>query len=171
LETILNEIDKSLQSTFKSKGLKAYGLCELVTKDDKPNPVTVANKINKSREVAQIHDRFNGIFYHRVLPNVGLSEDEEFSFGSRLKIKKSPKIRTVVVTSVKLGEDFIYQFAAAIPDKLTLTGYKFIFIKQGTLIDNHEAVYNEEYGQNSYDKHRINWNVYALEYDIEFMLC
>jgi hypothetical protein len=171
LETILNEVDRQLQATFKNKGLKAYGFCELVDKDGKPNPVTCSNGINKSRTPAQIHDSHKGIFYHRLLANTPVTEDEEFSFGT-LKLRFQPRIRTVIAFKQSLGEEFIFEFIDAIPDKITtLTGYKFVLLTQGTLIADHDAVFNQEYGQNSYEKHRITWNIYALEYDIDFMLC
>lgn len=171
METLLNEIDALLLATFKDKGLKAYGLCELVTKDDKPNPVTVSlDAKKKSRTVAEIHDRFNGIFYHREL-NGNWREDEEFSFGDSLSKRHQKRIRTVLAYKTKLGEGFITDFVTAFPDKITITDYKFVFLTQGTLIADHEAVFTQEYGNASYEKHRIDWNVYALEYDIEFIKC
>jgi hypothetical protein len=168
LETILNEIDQALLSTFKNKGLKAYGLCELITKDKKVNPVTC----NKTRDVAQIHDAFNGIFYHRILSSNPFQEDEEFSFGSIVKRRHSKNMRLVMAFKVELGENFVNEFINEIPDKITtLSNYKFVFLGPGTLIEDHEAVTLQEYGQIPYEKHRTSWNIYALEYDIDFMLC
>lgn len=171
MEEILNELDKVLQEAFKTKGLKAYGLCELILKNDKPNPVTV----DKTRKEAAINDNFNGIFYHRIIPGSDpVSEDEEMSFGATLKKRFSPHIRTVVAIKVQLGENFKYDFANAFPDRITtLSEYKFVFLNQLTLIDDHEGVYNQEYGPNnaSYTKHRISWNIFAVEFDLDFMLC
>jgi hypothetical protein len=77
----------------------------------------------------------------------------------------------VIALKHSLGEEFIFEFINEIPDKISITGYKFVHLQPGTLIADHEAVYNQEYGQSSYDKHRISWNIFALEYDIDFMLC
>jgi mannitol-1-phosphate/altronate dehydrogenase len=170
LEKICVNIDTILQATFKTKGLKAYGLCELVDKDGKPNPITV----DKKRIPAQIHDRFDGIFYHRILANNPYVEDEEHSFGATLKKKFTVRMRCVVAYKVKLGEEFMFEFANAFPDKLVVTylpEYKFVHLGQGNLIADHEAVFIQEYGNNSYEKHRTSWNIFALEYDIEFILC
>jgi hypothetical protein len=166
LETILNELDKNLQSTFKNVGLKAYGFCELITKDNRTLPVTC----DKDHTPAVINDRFKGIFYHRLTANIPITEDEEMSFGN-LKLKYQPRIRTVMGFDHRLGEDFIFQFIEAIPDSLTISGYKFVILRPGTLIADHEAVISQEYGQLSNEKHRTSWNIYALEYDIDFMLC
>lgn len=152
---------------FKDQGLKAYGLCELIQKDGKSNPVTV----DRTRQIAQIHDRYNGIFYHRLLSG-SFQDDEEFSFGKQMSRRFTGRIRTFIAYKVQLGEDFIFSFVKAFPDKInTPSGYKFVHLSQGTLIADHEAVYNQEYGNNSYEKHRTPWNIYALEYDIEFILC
>jgi hypothetical protein len=171
LEEILNELDKILQAAFSAEGLKAYGLCEQIQKDSKPVPVSV----DVTRKEAAIHDSFNGIFYHRILPGTDpVTEDEEMSFGATLKKRFAVHIRTVVAAKVRLGENFKYDFANAFPGKITtLSDYKFVFLNQLTLVDDHEGVYNQEYGPNlaSYPKHRISWNIFALEYDLDFMLC
>jgi hypothetical protein len=168
LEEILNSLDASLLSTFKDKGLKAYGLCELITKDDKVNPVTV----DKDRKQAQIHDRFNGIFYHRLLQSFPVEDSEEFSFGIALSKKFVVRIRTFIAYKVQLGEKFIFDFVDAIPDRIEgLTDYKFVLLDSGQLIADHEAVFIQEYGNHSYEKHRTSWNIFALEYDLEFILC
>jgi hypothetical protein len=159
-------------AAFPSKGLKAYGYCELVTKDGKPNPVTcVPDAIKRDRIVASIDDKYNGIFYHRLLSSPFI-EDEDFSFGKKMSKRYSARIRTVIALKVQLGEEFIFTFVNAIPDRITtLTDFKFVLLSEGSLIADHEAVYIEEYGNNSYEKHRTTWNVFALEYDIEFILC
>lgn len=159
-------------AAFKTKGLKAYGLCELVQKDDKPNPVTVT-PINNTRTPAQIHDRFNGIFYHRLLYS-NYVEDLDHSFGDQLRKKFTVRMRVVVAYKIKLGEEFMFEFVAEFPEKLStteLTDYKFVHLGQGNLIADHEAVFIQEYGNNSYEKHRTSWNIFALEYDIDFILC
>jgi len=171
LETILNDIDQGLLETFAGKGLKAYGYCELVTKDDKPNPVTCTLKQGEKRESAQIHDKWNGIFYHRLLNSFPAQDDEEFSFGNRISKRFSLRVRTVLAHKVQLGENFFIDFFNAFPDKMTISGYKFVFLSQGTIIADHEGVYNQEYGDQSYNKHRTAWNIFAFEYDLEFIKC
>jgi hypothetical protein len=173
LEKICDNIDTILMAAFKTKGLKAYGLCELVQKDSKPNPVTVT-PINNTRTPAQIHDSFNGIFYHRLLGNNGYVEDLDHSFGDVLRKRFTVRMRTVVAYKIKLGEEFMFEFVKAFPEKLStaeLTDYKFVHLGQGNLIADHEAVFIQEYGNNSYEKHRTSWNIFALEYDIDFILC
>lgn len=170
MEIILNEIDKRIQDTFPNKGLKAYGYCEVVKKLEETKPVTCQRDKKGNREVAEIHDRYNGIFYHRLL-NSTWSDDESFSFGYKMSKRQRKRIRTVIAYKTVLGEEFINDFIAAIPDTITLTGFKLVDLREGTLIADHEAIYNQEYGQGSYEKHRITWNIFALEYDIEFILC
>ncbi len=173
MEEICDNIDAILLAAFPGQGLNPYGLCELVKKDGKPNPVQVT-PIGNTRKQAQIHDQWNGIFYHRILANNDIIEDEEHSFGATYKKRFNVRMRTVVAYKIKLGERFMFEFAKAFPEKLStleLTDYKFVHLGQGNLIADHEAVFVQEYGDNSYEKHRTPWNIFALEYDIEFIMC
>jgi hypothetical protein len=49
--------------------------------------------------------------------------------------------------------------------------YEFVDIGGLTLNTDQVAIYNEEFGENSYEKHIQDWNIYALEYAIEFIRC
>lgn len=171
MEEILNNLDTNLLSTFNDKGLKSYGYCELIQKDGKVNPVTCSlTATKKGRITAEIHDRFNGIFYHRLL-NSPWSEDEDFTFGQTMAKRFVCRMRTVIAYKIQLGEDFIFDFIKAMPDRISVDGYKFVTFSSGTLIADHESVSTQEYGAIPYEKHRTPWNIFALEYDIEFIKC
>ena len=140
MEKICLEVDKAILSELPSSGLKAYGLCELVLKDNQPHPVTYDLK----RTQAQIHDRYDGIFYHRLL-NSESQEDLDMSFGVDILDRTLARFRIVLAYKVQLGENFIMDFVRAIPKKIELDNYKFIHRSQGvTLIADHEGVYNQE---------------------------
>jgi len=168
LEKICLEIDKAIESALPNSGLKAYGLCELITKGKQQQPVTV----DKTRKPAQIHDAFLGIFYHRLISGTS-AQDPDFSFGVDIVDRVSPRLRTFLAYKVELGENFIFDFMAAIPKRITIAGYK--LIQRSTQIDliaDHEAVYNQEYNEGTpYEKHRTTYNIYAIEYNIEYILC
>lgn len=168
MEKICRELDKAILSALPDKGLKAYGLCELVTKGKQPHPITV----DLTRKQAEIHDSFNGIFYHRFL-SASPSEDLDNSFGLEISDRVVSRLRTFIAFKVKLGEEFIFDFLNVIPRRITLDGFKFIQRSSSMdLIADHESVYNQEYGESTpYEKHRTTWNIYALEYNIEFILC
>ena len=72
---------------------------------------------------------------------------------------------------VEKGEDWIYTFCQSIPEKLVIENYEFIDINEINLIIDQEATYIAEFGNNSYEKHIKTWNVYALEYGVEFLKC
>ncbi len=127
-------------------------------------------KKGEQREVAQIHDQWGGIFYHRLL-NPTLTTDEEFSFGIKMSTRNTLRMRMVVAHKVELGEDLIFDILNAFPDRRDISGYKFVFLNQGILNTDHEGIYIEEYGNQSYNKHRTSWNIYAFEYDLEFIKC
>lgn len=167
MEKICSSIDKVILETLCNKGLKAYGFCELVTKSDQVHPVTY----DKKREQAQIHDRFDGIFYHRLL-NLDSQEDLDVSFGVDILDRTLARFRIFLAYKVHLGERFIMDFKNAIPKKIEMDGYKFIHRSSAvSILADHETVYNQEYGATSYEKHRTPWNIYALEYSLEFVEC
>jgi len=167
LEKICNEIDKAILSELPTSGIKTYGLCELVKKGKTQHPVTY----DKTRVQAEIRDNFDAIIYHRIL-NSDVQEDEDMSFGLELSDKVNLRLRTFVASKVHLGENFILDVMKAIPKKVILDGFKFIHRASSISLNaDHEAVYVQEYGDNSYEKHRTPWNIYALEYNFEFIEC
>jgi hypothetical protein len=168
LEKICNSIDLEILKALPNAGLKAYGLCELIKKGDQQNPVTV----DSTRKIASFVDSMNGHFYHRLL-NSNQNEDEDMSFGDELIIKTAARIRTVLAYKIKLGEEFIFDFINAIPQKTKMDGYKFIHRSVAIdLIVDHEGVYNQEYNETTaYERHRTTYNIFAIEYNLEFIKC
>jgi hypothetical protein len=167
LEKICLEIDKAILAALPSAGLKAHGLCELVTKNKQVNPITCDIK----RKQADIHDGFNGIFYHRFLSAVP-DEDEDFSFGITMSDRIRARLRTFVAYKVHLGEEFIFDFIKAIPKKIEIPGYRFIHRSPAVDLNaNHEDVYAQEYGNTNYEHHRTVYNINAIEYNMEFIIC
>lgn len=169
MEKICLEFDKCILSSLPAdSGLKAYGLCELVKKGDQQEPVTV----DKQRKPAAFVDSQNGHFYWRFISGVE-AQDEEFSFGIDIADRVSPRLRIFLAHKIKLGEEFVFDFINAIPRKLSLDGYKFIHRgSQIDLITDHEGVYNQEYNETTaYERHRTTHNIYAIEFNLEFIKC
>lgn len=167
MEKICNEIDKVILAALPNAGLKAYGLCELIKKQNQPIPTTV----DSTRKTAEIRSEFDGVFYHRLL-SASLLQDEDMSFGDELSDRISARLRTVLAYKVHLGEDFIFDFGKVIPQKIELNGFKFIQRSAAMdLIADHEAVHDQEWGATDYERHRTPWNIFAIEYNVEFILC
>lgn len=167
MEKICHEIDKALLAVLPDQGLKAYGLCELVKKGNQQTPVTV----DSTRKPATFVDSLNGHFYHRLL-NSSVNEDLDMSFGLDTVDRSSPRLRIFLAYKINLGENFVFEFINAIPRKIEVEGYKFIHRSASIdLIADHEGVYNQEYGDTSYEKHRTPYNIYAIEFNMEFIKC
>lgn len=162
---ILTNLDETMLGIFPNEGIKFFGLCQQVKKNDQVHPVTIEEKKQVS-----IIDRWNAIVFHR-LENIGFSEDELQQFGRSSGRKLVQNVRTIVAVKAKKGEDWIYEFTQNIPEKVTLADYEFIDINDINITIDQEAVYNAEFGENSYEKHIQDWNIYALEYGIEFLKC
>jgi hypothetical protein len=168
LEKICLEYDKCILAALPTAGLKAYGLCELIKKSDQQEPVTVDIK----RKPAAFIDSMNGHYYWRFIGGTE-AEDEEMSFGIDIADRISPRMRIFIAHKIQLGEEFIFEFVKTIPKKLALDGYKFIHRSSSIdLITDHEGVYNQEYNdKTAYERHRTTHNIYAIEFNLEFIKC
>lgn len=167
---LIDALDAGLDARFKDRGLKSFGLCELVKRNDQVMPVKIENNGDKRTQVA-LDDKWKGIVYHRLISG-GSSPDEDASFGARIAKRQVARIRTVLATKLILGEAFRFEYANAIPETLTIDGYKLVDISENvTMIEDQEGIYNQEFGGGDYEKHIISWNINALEYDVEFIRC
>lgn len=62
--------------------------------------------------------------------------------------------------------------ANSIPDEFTLTGFEFVNIdKNMTLIKDSDAVWEDEYSEAYRDKYVKRYNIYALEYNLNYLKC
>lgn len=161
---ICNEINESLDSLDFNASLNT--LCELVLKNNQPHPITCDTR----KQIAP-DDTYDAVIYHRLL-NASGEDDEANSYGSRMSRKISQRLRTVVLLKHALGEDKIYEIIGLYPDKITLSGYKYINI--GSSVDlnvDHEGIHSQEFGGVDYERHRLAWNIYAIELNVEFVKC
>jgi len=167
LTDICEQIDLYITNKIPCPGIKFFGLAELATKADQPHPVTINDRV----QIA-INDRYDGIFYHRLLSS-GLTQPENLQWGNvSLSLYRS-RMKSILAFKVrKLAEEFIYDFVNAMPDILTVTNYKSVDVTNDvTILADQESVYRGEFGKGDYEKHILTWNIYAIEYTVEFIKC
>lgn len=164
---ICENIDQSILDTIPCDGIKFFGLCELAIKGTQPFPVTI-----NDRKQVSIDDNFLGIAYYRLLSSAA-PQPEAFMWGNKMNNVFKSRIRNVLAYKVdEFTEEYVFDYVNAIPEWLDLDGYKLVDIENNTtIIADHEAVYKTEFGGGDYEKHRLAWNIYAIEYDIDFIKC
>lgn len=165
MKLIMDQLDSDMLGLLPNEGIRFFGLAQLVTKDDQPNPVTIED----NKQIA-INDRYEAIVYHRIL-NGSLAPAEDRQFGTKLGRKMIQNMRTIVAYKAGKGEEWIQTFCNNFPEEVNVSGYDFIDIPDLSLIADQVAVYNAEFGINNYEKHIQDWNIYALEYSVEFIKC
>lgn len=174
MKDICDKLDAELLALFPNDGINFAGLCQLVGKGDQPHPVTVED--NKQ---ISIDDRWDVLLYHRLNGTAQFvtSDEEEQDFGrSTGRVFSQPMI-TVIVHKVKKGEEWIYDFLQGWPEDVSVTNanggliYDFVDIDEIALDTEQEEIYSREFGATDYEKHRIPWNIYAVEYSIDFKRC
>lgn len=165
---MVNLID-SINTTLSDclgKG-RYYGLCRLV-KDDKGAVYPVTYLDNQK---ITPNDKWPLLVYHRLLSSDTV-ESEEHSFGRKKAVLNPQRVRTVVVMAFSEGEDLIDDFINALPETIENVDYRYVELsREVSLIRDRESVWETEWGTAYDDKYQMRFNLYALEYNIEYIKC
>lgn len=173
MKDICDKLDSVLLGALPSEGIRFFGLSQLVLKNDQPHPATVQDNIQVS-----IDDKYNAICFHRLNGQGQFVESEEQDFGRSTGRKRVQPMRTFIAHKVTMGEEWIDTFLNEIPESLDVEDgsgldlYEFVDITNIAVDTDQVGIYETEFGSTGgYEKHRIPWNIYAIEYDIEFIRC
>lgn len=173
---IIEAIDAYTAAKYPQLDLKLWGFCELAHKtstnqSDQPIPMT-AYGYQERKQVA-LDDRYDFISWMRWVNPVNYNVNEDFSFGREDAFESSITIRIIIAHKVELGETLIFGFVKDFPKRLRLTGFKYIFLGDSSpsIDSDHESIYKTELGQTVYERHRIPWNLYAIDATFNFILC
>jgi hypothetical protein len=171
LREIINYIDCQLQGCFPEAHQK--GICHLVEDDSSDRyPSTLFEEAEK----VVPEDRHELTYYYRLLDG-SPEPDEDLSFGRKKTIVNSQQVR--VVMFIKMDCDsltIVDDFINALPDTFELdtspAEYKKLTInKEISLIRDSNAIWEDEYSDSYKDKYQKVFNIYALEFSIEYIKC
>lgn len=166
LASIISSINDGIDNCLTAGTSKLYGICHLVDDDNSKYPST---KLKQGEKVTP-DDRYQIIIYHRLL-NSEFEHSEEMSFGRTKTIVSNQNIRTVLIFDLE-SETTAEDIANSIPDDIALTGFEFVNIdKNMTLIKDSDSVWEDEYSESYKDKYVKRYNIYALEYRIQYLKC
>lgn len=164
LASIFESINTRLKDCFSN--VQAFGICHLVEDDNSIYPSTK----KKNGVKVTPDDRYPITIYHRLL-NSEFEESEDFSFGRKRTFVSNQNVRTVLIFDLE-SETTAEDIANSIPDEVTLAGFEFVNIsKNMTLIKDSDDVWETEYGEAYKDKYVKRYNIYALEYQIQYLKC
>lgn len=164
---LIKHIDSCLLACASGKN---YGLCQLV-KDDKgePYPRTVGKEAVKVTP----NDKYKVLTYHRLL-NGDFSEDDTYSFGRSRSRLNAQNVRLVVVVEIGLDakEGVIDKVIEQLPDAFENNSYKYTQVGASvSLIRDSENVWETEWGNADKGKYQMRYNIYAVEYSIDYIKC
>jgi hypothetical protein len=172
---LIEAIDDYTADYFSSYNLKNWGFCELMKKSagegsvEQPMPVTIP-----LRKQVSLMDTYEIITWIRQTSPVQYEPNEEWSFGKNEARFANLPLRIVFCNKVSLAnsESLVYEYLQNFPSKLSVADYQFIFVGANSSVDpDHEAIYTTELGNNSYEKHRFPWNLYAINLNVQFIIC
>lgn len=164
---IVEKLDEWTAENFSWNNLKTFGYCELITKADQPIPVVIGTK-----EQVSLDDRYNLITWVRLPGTISVNPSPDDDWGIKEARKQTATLRMIVAHKVSLGENFIIGFIRQLPDSFKIDGYQFVYIDNNFNVDaDHESVYRTELGATAYEKHRFDWNVYAVLFNVEYIAC
>lgn len=162
---LIDHINTTLSNCL-GKG-RYYGLCRLL-KDDKGNVYPATYLDNKK---ITPDDKWPILVYHRLLSSDTV-ESEEQSFGRKKAILNPQRIRTIVVVKFNEGETFIDDFINALPETIENVDYKYVELsREISLIRDVQSIWETEWGNAYDDKYQMRFNLYALEYNLEYIKC
>ena len=170
MKEITEAIDSWTEDEFNHT-LKLWGYSELMTKSGQVMPVTIPE-----RHQVSLDDRFELITWIRLPGTISLGneiEGNDWSFGIKQAPVQTATLRLVLAHKVSIGEDFIVEFLKRFPRSFDVDGYQIVSVNKPSItVDaDHETVYATELGATAYEKHRFDWNVYALSINVEFIPC
>lgn len=177
---IIAKIDDWTNTQYPALTKKLWGYTELMRKttgtppSEQPIPVKVINGSADRGHNGQvsIDDKFDLITWVRWPGTIQRVENDDDGWGIKESRRKAATLRWVIAHKVELGENFILELLRDLPDRFTIDGYEFVFIDNDVQADaDHESIYRTELGNTVYEKHRFNWNIYAVELSVEFILC
>lgn len=158
--------------------LLLYGFCELGKRTNEgktqPLPMTITGT-HKRRQVA-LDDRYQVVTWIRQNGTITFGEsidDQNWAFGLDDGNVANANLRMVVAHKVELGENLIIDIARGLPALLNNENYKVISIDKGSIsIDtDHENIYETELGDGQYEKHRTPWNLYVINFAVQYIRC
>lgn len=157
---------------------KLFGFTELVRKTtgspagDQPFPVVVNQTSDRSVIQVSLDDRYQFISWFRLPGQIGFSDNEDDLWGLREGKRQTASLRWIVAHRVEHGENLIIELTNHVRSILRgLQGYDFVFATVSNINADHEEIYTTELGQTVYEKHRLPWNIYAVDIDIEYIVC
>jgi hypothetical protein len=174
---IVQKIDDWTAAEYPSASKKLWGYCELITRtsnsNDQPMPVKIINgQADRGTNQVSLDDRYDIITWVRLTSGPRRIEHEDEGWGVKESQRTAITLRWVIAHKVELGENFINELLRDFPDRFTVEDYAYVYIDNDFDIDpDHESIYNTELGKTAYEKHRFNWNIYAVELPIEFLMC
>lgn len=174
---IIEAIDAWTLDRYSAYSTKLFGFCELIKKtagegkEEQIFPVTM----DSPRVHVEINDRYNFITWVRWKDAVTYEVSEDWSFGNSEARFANLPLRLVLAHKTILGEDVVFDFINAFPSKFTVPGFKLVFTKADLSIDpDHETIVQTELGPAGYlgyEKHRLSWNVYVININVQFLEC
>jgi hypothetical protein len=164
LVDLIDHIDEGIA---ECTGGHAHGLCRLL-KDDKGEFYPARNEDNLK---VTPEDKYDLMWYHRLLDSQP-EASEQFSFGRSIAYQVAQRVRMVVVSDIKDGETVIDQIIHSLPDQIVNVDYKSVLVGNSvSLIRDRAAVWEAEWGNSYKDKYQLRYNIYAVEYSIEYIKC
>lgn len=165
MNDLINYIDCQIAECL-GRG-KFYGLSRLILDDKGPQyPICEA-----TNEKIVPFDKQPIMSYHRLLNGSG-ADSEVYSFGRYASKQLTQNIRMVVLIDIKEPRELIDKFIDALPDGIEDSNYRFAEVNNSvSLIVDSQSIWETEWGNAYKDKYQMRYNIYALEYAVDYIKC
>ena len=170
MTTITDLIDAHYEDVYDSLNIKYWGLAELTDYSGDRFPITVGE-----RHKVCIDERYDACVWYREISG-NQTDNEELSYGLEIKTQMNVTLRIIVAYKVELGEMFKYEFMNNFPkniglDDVSPSNYEYLEIGPGSIDLDHEKIAVQEEIHTQYNKHRVCWNIFTFDNEIQFIIC
>lgn len=190
MKTVIDKIGQFIQEWAEDQSstliVKNFGFVELLTRESRgtsknrlnqssvstqPIPITIPGDGSEAEQVS-LNDQFNFIFWIRTNGRTGITVDENDKWGLDAGRRFNMPLRIIIAHRNNLGENLAYDLFQDLPESINVEGYEFVFLDaSGYVDDDHETIHNIELGKTNYEKHRFTWNIYALNVNVQYVIC
>lgn len=162
---LIDYIDEQIKDCVPET--RQFGLCHLLEGDNEQYPATIEANAKK----ATPDDKYLISTYHRIL-NGNIDPREDLSFGKRITGQNNQRMRMVVFVRLYEDETKIDDIINAMPDSFEMTDYEFANVSRNiSLLRDRDAIWTQEFSTAYKDRYQKKWNIYAVEYDLQYIRC
>lgn len=170
ISTIVDSINTAIAAGTSIVGDTEFlGIARIHDLDSEKYP---AIYLNDSWNRIFFDDQYTLTAYHRV-DKIEQGDAEDFDFRGSLNDEVSEVYNMILV--IAMNKDYDHAEAVEIknliPGTVSNASYGAVFIGRGEIETDEDEIINDEFGDTDYGKYKSDFNIFRINYKVEFINC